>query len=150
MKLALLVAVGFCVFAQSGLNRPELGQMIDRQQFLRPVYGVGGSFRVEAPIGERVLSSACAGTLCVAKTELSIVSGSTVTPAPAGAAMIAVDSAGATIYFPSIGQFGRWQNGSLTMLDLNVYGTVLSLGSGSSGLTLAVQRSGIVWIVAAN
>ena len=74
---------------------------------------------------------------------------STVTPAPAGAAIIAVDATGATIYFPSTQQFGRWQNGALSMLNLSVYGTVLSLGSGSSGLMIAVERSGIVWIVAA-
>jgi hypothetical protein len=149
MKIAMLLAAACCVRAQSGLNRPALGQMIDRQNSLRPVYGVGGSFRVEGPTAEGVLSTGCAGTLCVAKTESAVVSGSTVTPAPAGAAIIAVDATGATIYFPSTQQFGRWQNGALSMLNLSVYGTVLSLGSGSSGLMIAVERSGIVWIVAA-
>ncbi len=144
------------VWAQSGPGRAALGQMLDRQDGLRPVYGVGGSFHVEGPAAEGVLSTACAGTLCVAKTESSIVSSSTagtlVTPAPAGAAIIAVDATGATIYFPSTQQFGRWQNGVLTLPcsnapNLTVAGTVLSLGP---GLTIAVERSGIVWIVSSD
>jgi len=131
-----------------------LGQMIDRQQSLRPVYGVGGGFHVEAPIAERVISSACSRTLCLAKTESALVSLNTaagvVTPAPPGDARIALDTTGATIYFPSTHQFGRWQNGTLTTLSLSVYGTVLALDSNASGLTIAVERSGIVWIVSAN
>jgi hypothetical protein len=145
--LIVLAACG-SLMAQSGLNRPALGQMLDGQNSLRPVYGAGGSFQVEHPTAEGVLSSACAGMLCIAKTESSLLSGGTVTPAPAGHASIAVDTTGATIYFPSIQQFARWQNGSLTMLSWSVYGTVLSIGSGASGLMIAVERSGIVWIVA--
>jgi len=124
--------------------------MLDRQGSLRPVYGVGGSFHVERATAVGVVSTACAGSLCVAKTNSTLISAGVVTPAPAGGAVIAVDAAGATIYFPSIQQFGRWQNGALTMLDLSVYGTVLSLGSGSSGLTIAVERAGVVWIVSAD
>jgi hypothetical protein len=128
--------------------------MLDRQGSLRPVYGVGGSFHVERATAVGVVSTACAGSLCVAKTNSALISWNTaagvVTPAPAGGAVIAVDATGATIYFPSVGQFGRWQNGALTMLDLSVYGTVLSLGSGSSGLTIAVERAGVVWIVSAD
>jgi hypothetical protein len=147
----MLLCAASCVWAQSGLNRPALGQMIDRQDGLRPVYGVGGSFHVTSPTAEGVLSTACAGTLCVAKTESSIVSlstsGTIATPAPTGAAIIFVDATGATIYFPSTQQFGRWQNGSLAMLNLTVTGTVLSVGP---GLTIAVERSGIVWIVSSD
>jgi hypothetical protein len=149
MAVAILLAAA-SVWAQSGLSRAALGQMLDRQNSLRPVYGVGGAFHVENPTAEGVLSTACAGTLCVAKTESSLISLGVVTPAPAGAAMIAVDATGATIYFPSTQQFGRWQNGSLTMLELTVTGQVLSLLSTSSGLKLAVERSGIVWIVTEN
>jgi hypothetical protein len=123
--------------------------MIDRQQSLHPVCGVGGSFHVEAPVAERVISSACSRTLCLAKTESSLISAGVATPAPAGEAVIALDTTGATIYFPSVQQFARWQNGTLTPLSLSVYGTVLALGSNASGLRIAVERSGIVWIVAA-
>jgi len=151
IKSLILLVSGGLLTAQSGLNRPALGQMIDRQNLLRPVSGVGGSFQAEDPTAEGVLATACAGTICLAKTESALISwnaaAGAVTPAPPGAAEIAVDTTGATIYFPSIQQFGRWQNGVLTTLSLSVYGTVLSLNSGSSGLTIAVQRSGIVWIV---
>ena len=140
-----------CVWAQSGLSRPALGRMIDRQQVLRPVYGVGGGFHVDAPIAEGVLSSACSPTLCLAKTEAALISAGVATPAPAGEAVIALDTGGATtgatVYFPSVQQFERWQNGALTPLSVNVYGTVLALGSNASGLTIAIERSGIVWIV---
>jgi hypothetical protein len=154
MKPAILLAACGLLAAQSGPSRPALGQMLDRQDSLRPVYGVGGAFHVEAPVAERVLSSACSRTLCIAKTESALISGSTVTPAPLGDAKIAPDTTGATIYFPSIQQFGRWQNGKLTMLGLSqlglrIDGTILALRSGSSGLTIAVERSGTVWIVAA-
>jgi hypothetical protein len=150
MRLAILLSAAACVAAQSGLNRPALGQMIDRQQSLRPVYGVGGSFHVQSPIAERVISSACSRTLCLAKTESSLISAAVVTPAPAGDAFIALDATGATIYFPSVQQFARWQNGTLAPLSLSVYGTVLALGSNTSGLRIAVQRSGIVWIVSSD
>jgi len=160
MRLAIAFIAGClcsCAWGQPGLSRPALGQMIDRQQSLRPVYGVGGSFHVESPIAERVLSSACSGVVCLAKTESALVSLNTaagvVTPAPPGNALIAPDTngatSGATIYFPSTQQFARWQNGILAPLSLSVYGTVLALGSNASGLRIAVERSGIVWIVAA-
>jgi hypothetical protein len=150
MRTAILLTTVASVWAQSGLNRAALGQMLDRQNSLRPVYGVGGSFHVETPTAEGVLSTGCAGTLCVAKTESALISAGLVTPAPAGAAMIAVDTTGATIYFPSTQQFGRWQNGALTMLGLTVNGQVLSLFSGPSGLNLAVERAGIIWILSEN
>jgi hypothetical protein len=150
MRIAILLAATSCAWAQSGLDRPALGQMLDRQNALRPVYGVGGSFRVDTPVAEPVISSACAGTLCIAKTETALILGKTVTPAPRGDAKIAIDTTGATIYFPEIGRFGRWQHGSLTMLNLSIDGTVLSLRSAASSLNLAVERSGIVWIVMAD
>jgi len=153
MRVISLVAAACAAshaWAQSALDRPALGQMLDRQNSLRPVYGVGGSFHLDAPVAERVIASACSGSLCVAKTNWAVISAGHVTPAPVGGAVIAVDATGATIYFPSVQQFGRWQDGSLKMLSLGVYGTVLSLGSSSSGLTIAVERSGIVWIIASD
>lgn len=151
MRIAILLAgcLSSCVLAQPGLTRPALGQMLDRQQSLRPVYGIGGGFHVDPPIAERVIASACSRTLCLAKIDSALISAGVVTPAPPGDAVIALDISGATIYFPSSQQFARWQNGALTPLSLGVYGTVLALGSGSSGLTIAVERSGIVWIISA-
>jgi hypothetical protein len=123
--------------------------MLDRQNSLRPVYGIGGGFHVDAPSAERVISSACSRTLCLAKTESALISGNSIASAPPGDARIALDTTGATIYFPQIGRFERWQNGSLTMLNLSIDGTVLSLRSSVSGLNFAVARSGIVWIITA-
>jgi hypothetical protein len=150
MRIGILLISSACAWAQAGLDRPALGQMIDRQQALRPVYGVGGSFHVGAPVAEQVISSACGQRLCLAKTDSALLSADIATPAPPGPAIIAIDSNGATIYFPSAQQFGRWQNGALTMLNLSVYGTVLSLSSGSRGLTIAVERSGMIWITSSD
>src|SRR5277367_1190576 len=155
MKIAILLATLACLRAQSALDRPALGQMLDQHNRLRPVYGVGGSFHVDAPIADQVISSACSHGWCLAKKNSALLSAGVATPAPPGEAIIAVDSTGATIYFPQTQQFARWQNGSLTMLNqgmsqLSVYGSVLALGSNSSGLTIAVERSGIVWIVSSN
>ena len=156
MKLAMFLMAGMCLCGQSGLDRPFLGQMIDRQHLLRPVYGVSGSFSVEAAVAEGVIASACSRTLCLTKTETALISmgssAATMLPAPAGDAKIGLDpiggDGGATIYFTKSGQFGRWQDGSLTMLNLSVDGTVLSLRS--APLNIAVERAGSVWIIAAD
>jgi hypothetical protein len=151
MKL-LFALVPLCLLpvglrAQSGLNRPDLGLMIDRQGLLRPVAGVSGSFLVGAPQAVGALSFACSQALCVAKLKDSIVANGSSLAAPKGDAVIAADESGATIYFRESGQFERWQNGALTPLDWVVAGEILSIGSGTSGPTLAVLRNGSVWIV---
>jgi hypothetical protein len=150
MRFAILVVTALSAWGQSGLTRPFLGHMIDPQRRLRPVYGVSGTFTTDAPIAERVFASACSAALCLAKTEFALVSGNIATPAPPGGAVIALDSTGATVYFAETHQFSRWQSGSLTKLDLNVQGTVLSMASRASGLAVAVERNGVIWIVAAD
>jgi hypothetical protein len=146
MKVGIFFAAAMSLCAQSPLGRPLLGQMIDQQRRLRPVYGVSGSFRVDNPIAERVFASACSAALCLAKTELALISGSITTPAPPGGAVIALDSTGATVYFSLTKQFMRWQSGSLRKLDLNVQGNVLSTASRAGGLAIAVERDGVIWI----
>ena len=133
--------------AQGGIGRPFLGQMIDGQSRLRPVYGVSGNFTLDQTQTERVLASACSAVLCLAKTSTAEVSARGVTEAPRGGAVIALDATGATVYFPEIRQFARWQNGSLTKLGLSVEGTVLSMASTATGLSIAVLRNGLIWIV---
>jgi hypothetical protein len=133
--------------AQSGLNRPDLGLMIDRQGSLHPVSGVSGSFLVGAPQAVEALSFACSQALCVAKLKDSIVASGSTLPVPKGDAVIAADESGATIYFRESGQFVRWQNGALMPLDWVVAGEILSIGSGTSGPTFAVRLNGSVWIV---
>ncbi len=148
--IAFVFAAMLSASAQSGLNRPFLGQMIDHERLLRPLYGAGGSFRAGPPVAAQVLSAACSLTLCLAKTESAIVSATSTIPAPPGDAKIALDAVGATLYFPETGQFARWQSGGLTPLSLTVNGAVLSMAMRSSGLTLAVLRSDLVWITAAD
>lgn len=148
MRLATVLICSASLWAQSGVNRPFVGEMLDRQHLLRPVYGAAGSFHVEAPVAERVIASACSRTFCLAKTESALVGSDTTAAAPHGDAKIALDATGATIYFPQTGQFARWQNGALTTLSLSIDGTVLSLRS--SPLNIAVERSGTIWIVAAD
>jgi hypothetical protein len=133
--------------AQSDLNRPDIGLIIDRQGLLRPVAGVSGSFLVGAPQAVGALSFACSQVLCVAKLKDSIVASNSSLAAPKGDAVIAADESGATIYFRESGQFVRWQNGALTPLDWVVAGEILSIGSGTSGPKLAVRRDRGVWIV---
>jgi hypothetical protein len=150
IKFAVLLMGGASLWGQSDVGRPLVGQMIDQQRSLRPVYGVSGSFTVGASLAERVFASACSLTLCLAKTEDALMSLSGSTPAPPGGAMIAPDATGATVYFPHIRQFERWQNGTLTGLNLHVEGTVLSIASSPAGLSIAVERSGVIWIVASD
>jgi hypothetical protein len=159
--------------AQSGLNRPDLGLIIDRQSLLRTVAGVSGSFLVGGPQAAGALSFACSQALCVAKLKDSILFSTRTTDfclcapvstrttdfplcalasgssfaAPEGDAVIAADESGATIYFRESGEFVRWQDGALTPLDWVVAGEILSIGAGTSGPTLAVLLNGGVWIV---
>lgn len=147
MRFALLLTCTACAWAQSGLTGPFLGQMIDLHGFPRLVYGMSGNFRVEAPGSERVLASACSRSLCLAKTARGLLWSGGVTPAPPGGAVIAPESSGATIYFSAPGEFARWQNGALHKLDLHAAGVVLSMASTPSGLNLAVERAGTIWIV---
>jgi hypothetical protein len=154
MKLAIFLAGAASLWAQ-GLGRPWVGQMIDQQRLLLPVYGVSGNFIVDGPtVSEPVFASACSLNLCLAKIDSALIAlsaqTSAPTPAPPGGAVIALDASGATVYFPFIRQFALWHNGTLTKLNLSVDGTVLSMASSPGGLSIAVERSGVIWVVTAN
>jgi hypothetical protein len=143
MRLLLLI-VCLPLWAQSGLDRPQVGQMLDEQGFLWPVFGMGGSFTVDVASASRVLSTACTRALCLAKTNSAILTGGAAKPAPLGGAKIAIHGATAWIYFPKTRQFGLWRAGTLTLTELNVDGEVLAL---QAGWKLAVRRDSGVWIV---
>jgi hypothetical protein len=160
LALVLLYLLPVGLRAQSGLSRPDIGLMMDRQGLLRPVAGVSGSFLVGAPQAEGAVSFACSQALCVAKLRNSIFCSTRTTDfrlcalangssfaAPKGDAVMAADQSGATIYFRESGQFARWQNGALTPLDWVIAGEILSIGSGTSDPTFAVRLNGRVWIV---
>ena len=136
----LLALIPACLAAQSALDRPRLGEMIDRQGLLRPVSGAAGSFLVEAPTAKGVLASACSRALCAAKLKDSILAAGFTAPAPFGPAVIATDGAGAIFYFVETGQFSRVEAGSLTPMDLRTDGEVVSLRSTPAGIDLAVRR----------
>lgn len=140
----LLLAAAACMFAQSGLDRPQVGEMLDARGVLWPVYGIAGSFTIGRAQARGVLATACSRQICFAKNNLAILAKGTFTSAPPGPAIIAVDGATAWLYFPEAHQFARWQNGALTPIDLTVDGDVLSIGPGP---TIAVRRAGGIWIV---
>jgi hypothetical protein len=151
MRAALvLAAAAVCLHAQPTLDRPVIGQLLDRQGLLRPVTGVGGNFQLDPPAARSVLATACSHDLCVAKTNAAILSGSFSTPAPPGRALIALDGLAAVFYFREQNQFARWQSGSLTPLAIYIDGEALALRSVNSVLNLAVRRDSEVWIVAAD
>jgi hypothetical protein len=152
MRLAMALVMAGCACAQTALDRPVLGQMLDRDGTLRPVMGVGGNFQLDPPVGLRVLATACSRELCVAKTEFAIVSGSSTAAAPAGPALLALDGfsldgSSALVYFSAAKQLERWQDGSLAPVDVNVDGEVLALRAVLGGVQLAVRRDSGVWIV---
>jgi hypothetical protein len=152
MRILLLVLIGaFAVplWAQSGVDRPRVGEMLDERGFLWPVYGVGGSFTLDDPRASGVLSAACSRALCLAKTNsVLLLDDTAIAAAPPGPAEIAIHGASAWIYFPQTRQFARWKAGTLnpvaSNIALNVDGDVLSV---QAGWKLAVRRDNGVWIV---
>ncbi len=147
MRRLLFFAAAASAWAQ--LNRPAIGHMLDSSGFLRPVFGVAGNFTVDGPVLKGVLSMACSGSFCLAKTESAILSPAGEIPAPPGNAQFALDGDGAMVYFPSTRQFSRWRDGVLSMLDLSIDGEVLSLRAAASGLEVAVRRDGHVRVESA-
>jgi hypothetical protein len=144
MRLFLFVAATVSLWAQSGLDRPRVGEMLDERGFLWPVFGVGGSFTVDDPWASEVLSTGCSRALCLAKTDSALRSGGVATAAPPGAAEIAIHGQSAWIYFTQTRQFARWQAGALSFVDLNIEGDVLAV---QTGWKLAVRRNTGVWII---
>src|SRR5579862_9183996 len=104
--LFFCAAISAC--AQSGLDRPRIGTMLDRNGNARPVLGFSGSITVADPIATKLTSLACAQSCLY-------------TPAPggwpAGPALFAFDTTGAFVYFLESRLLARWQSGELTPLD---------------------------------
>ncbi|HVO98492.1 MAG TPA: hypothetical protein VMT15_10520 [Bryobacteraceae bacterium] len=147
MKKVVLFTTCICAWAQSGWNRPQIGQMLDGQGSVRTVYGIASSVSLgDAEMGG-VLSYGCSKTLCLWKTATSVVSPAGTADAPEGPAMFAFDGAGAFVWFPPSRRLARWENDSLTYIDINIEGEVLSIGVKSGAVFFAVRRRGAVWIV---
>jgi hypothetical protein len=137
--------------AQAELGVPLVGRMIDSAGALHEVRGIAGAFVLGGVVGDtlaaQVLSIACGIDMCLAKTASQVIADGAAAQAPPGSAYFAIVGTQAWVYFPATRQFARWQDGSLTPLDLSVDGEVLGLGFDPPvGLLIAVRRAGGVWI----
>ncbi len=136
-----------CAWAQSGIDVPGMGAIIDSSGALRPVQGVAGNFLLGPAMLSGVLSAACSERLCLAKTDSKIVSATGETDAPAGPAIFAMDGDQAVVFFPGAQLFARWHDNTLDPLDWVVGGEILSIRSHGGETEIAVRRQGSVWIV---
>lgn len=147
MKALLLLAICSFAWAQ-GVNRPQLGKMLDSNGAVRTVYGIAASVTLGNAELTGVVSSACSNTYCLAKTAAGIVSAQGTVAAPSGPALFAFDGANAYIWFLRSRQLAQWSNGALSFLDASVDGQVLSIGVNAGAVQFAVRRfEGDVWIV---
>lgn len=146
MKFAFFSMLGIAC-AQCGLDRPQMGTMVDHSGAARPVFGVAASVTLGDPALTGVISSACSDSWCIFKTANSIVVAGQTLPAPAGAALFAIDGMTAAIYFPASGQIARYQNGQLAPAAVQIEGEVMGLLSTSGTMQFAVRRNESIWIV---
>jgi hypothetical protein len=146
MKL-LSLFWAMCAWAQSGIDVPGMGAVIDSSGALRPVQGVAGNFLLGPAMLSGVLSAACSERLCLAKTDAKIVSATGETDAPAGPAIFAMDGDQAVVFFRGAQLFARWHDDTLEPLDWAVNDEILSIRSHGGETEIAVRREGSVWIV---
>jgi hypothetical protein len=172
MKIFIAFAICGCAWAQSGLQRPQIGKMLDANGAVRTVYGIASSVTLGDAEVTSVLSAACSNALCLAKTDAGIVSASGIVAAPAGPALFAFDGAAAWVWFPESRQLARWSDGALVCVSQNplhdcrgsvgtqavpqrnpdshggdLDGEVLSIGVNSGSVQFAVRRLAGIWIV---
>lgn len=142
MKTILPVFWAACAWAQSGIETPAVGAVVDSSGILRPVQGVAGNFLLGRAIASGVLSAACSAEVCLAKTDSRIVSLSGETEAPSGPAIFGLDGSNAVIFFPHSRTFARWHDNTLDPLDWTVEGEVLSILLVNGQAQIAVRREG--------
>ena len=136
-----------CAWAQSGIEVPAVGAMVDPSGALRPVEGVAGSFLLGPAMFSGVLSAASSERLCLAKTDSKIVSAAGQADAPPGPAIFGVDGDQAVVFFPEPQVFARWHDDTLDPLDWAVAGEVLSIRLRGGDAQIAVRRDQDIWIV---
>ncbi|HLH37622.1 MAG TPA: hypothetical protein VKX39_00625 [Bryobacteraceae bacterium] len=137
--------LGAIACAQSGLDQPRIGMMLDRGGVVRIVVGLPGSSSVGDPVLNGVVSFGCAA-FCLEKTDSSLIAPGAVITAPAGGALFAFDSAGAFVYFSGAKQLARWQGGQLAPVDFEAPGEVISMRSVDGAAQFAVRIGGEVLI----
>jgi hypothetical protein len=147
MRPFLLISLTVCAWAQSGIEVPAIGAMVDSSGGLRPVEGVAGNFLLGPATLPGVLSAACSQQLCLAKTDSKIFSPSGETDAPAGPAVFGLSGSDAVVFFPEPREFARWHDNTLDPLDWVIDGEVLSIRLSGQDAEIAVRREGSVWMV---
>lgn len=148
--LLIFCAVGASAvyaYAQSGIEVPAAGAIVDSSGALRSVQGVAGSFWLGPAGVPGVLSAACSERLCLAKTDSKILSATGEADAPAGPAIFGLNGDDAILFLPVPRTFVRWHDDTLESLDWTVDGDVLSVGFGDGDIEIAVRRDGNVWII---
>jgi len=155
-RILLFCILFFCILffgmparAQSGLEHPQLGMMIDRSGVARPAYGVAASVTVGGAAAQDVLSIACSRQLCLMKTDSALLASDTTIPTvlapplPMGPALIALDGASAFVYFMRTKQLVRWHDGQLDPVPWEIQNestTVIAIRAGPSGTLDAAPR----------
>jgi hypothetical protein len=147
MKRTLPLFWAICAWAQSGIEVPAIGALVDPSGALRPVEGVAGSFLLGPATMSGVLSAACSERLCLAKTDSKILSATGEADGPPGPVIFGIGGSAAIVFFPQTRTFVRWQNDSLDPLDWAVDGEVLSIRLRGPDGEIALRRDGNVWIV---
>jgi hypothetical protein len=147
MRICLLSCWAVCAWAQSGIEVPTLGAVVDASGGLRPVHGVAGNFLLGPATVPGVLSAACSGQLCLAKTDSKILSPTGETGAPAGPAVFGVNAGEALLFFPETRTFARWRGDALETLDWTIEGEILSVRLRGGEAEIAVRRDADVWII---
>jgi hypothetical protein len=147
MKILTAFAICTCAWAQSGIDRPQLGKMLDATGAVRTVYGIAASVTLGDAEMTGVQSQACSKIFCLWKTEIAVVSASGSADAPTGPALFAFDGDAAFVWFPQSRQLAQWQNGVLTLVDSIVDGEVLSIRANAGSVEFAVRRESGEWIV---
>jgi hypothetical protein len=143
MRILTALAICTCAWAQSGIEQPRLGKMLDRNGAVRTVYGIAASVTLGEAEITGVVSQGCSKKFCLVKTETSIEG----VAAPAGPALFAFDGDAAFVWFPQSRQLGQWRNGGLTLVDSSVDGQVLSIRASAGSVEFAVRRASGDWIV---
>ena len=117
MRRLLLIFCSAWAWAQSGIEVPAVGAIVDSSRALRQVQGVAGSFLLGREAVTGVLSAACSERLCLAKTDSKVLSPTGETDAPAGPAIFGLSGDEAIVFFPKPRVFARWRNDVLEPLD---------------------------------
>src|SRR5579871_3162398 len=154
---ALFLVCAGVLGAQSVLERPQPGIMLDRAGTARPLYGIAGSITAGDPLVTGATALACSERVCLVKTESALFSlarsANGFIDAPHGPAVLALDGDAAFVYFSQSSQLMRWRSGQLEPGELPVPeaalagDAIVSLRVRKGALEFAVVREDGTWIV---